>query len=216
MPQASLIDTLNRHFTSIKLPRWRGSPISDQTKLLGNILIEAAKNNLTKLSKTLLSLKTGQLKILIKVITGKNCLHYHQHIIGNVQVDECTYCSLNEMEKNRLNSYGKETATHLLCECRFFSRLRQEIYGKTSISVEELGKSRLMPTIKNMTGFMIKTGALTRAPVYPASQLSPKRSKKINKRPLDEGQNSPTNPNNQPPPKQRKLSHFINTFAPRL
>ena len=111
------------------------------------------------------------------------------------------------MEKDRLNSYGKETATHLLCECQFFSRLRQEIYGKTSLSIEELGKSKLQITIKNMTGFMIKTGALTRAPVYPASQLSPKRSRK---RSSDEGQNSPNNLNIQPPPKQRKLSYFFN------
>ena len=91
MPQASLIDTLNRHYTSIKLPRWRGSSISDQTKLLGNILIHAAKNNLTKLSTSLLSLKTEQLKILTKVITGKNCLQYHQQIIGRAQTTECSY-----------------------------------------------------------------------------------------------------------------------------
>ena len=61
------------------------------------------------------------------------------------------------------------------------SRLRQEIYGKTSISIEELGNSSLRLTIKNMTNFMSKTGALTRAPVYPASQISPKISKKHGK-----------------------------------
>ena len=138
MPQASLIGTLNRHFTNIKISRWRGSPISEQTKLLGNILIHAAKYNLTKLSNAVLSLTTEQLKILIKVITGKNCLQYHQKNIGNAQTTECSYCILNEIEKLRLKSYGEETATHILCECQFFSKLRQEIYGTTSLSYTQI------------------------------------------------------------------------------
>ena len=210
MPQATLLDKLNQYFTALKLPRWRGTHISDQSKNLLSVLLEASKNNLLKLSNTLISLKTEDLKILMKTITGANCLHYYQHIIGNVQTDECTYCILNEIEKLRLDSYGKETATHLLCECQFFSRLRQEIYGKTSISIDELGNSSLRLTIKNMIKFMSKTGALTRAPIYPASQISPKISKKTWKRFLDDAQESPTDLNTQPEPKQRKLSHFFN------
>ena len=78
-----------------------------------------------------------------------------------------------------------------------------------------MGNSRLkLSSIKNMTGFMIKAGALTRAPVYPSSQISPKISKIIWKRFIEEAQESPTDLNTQPIPKQcklgGKLSHFFN------
>ena len=201
MPQASLIDTLNRHFTSMKLPRWRGSLISEQTKLLGNILIHAANNNLTKLSSTLLSLKTEQLKILTKVITGKNCLQYHQQIIGRAQTTECSYCTLNEFEKLQLESYGEETAFHILCECQCFSNLRQEIYGMTSLSIPQIISGNIKKTITDMTKFMTKTGVLTRSPIYPESQISPKR--KTGKRELDESINE-----DLPSAKQRRITDF--------
>ena len=202
MPQASLIDTLNRHFTSIKLPRWRGSPISEQTKLLGNILIEAANNNLTKLSNTLISLKTEQLKILIKVITGKNCLQYHQQIIGRAQTTECSYCILTEFEKDNLESFGEETAYHILCECQSFSKLRQEIYGTTSLSFPQIISGNIKKTVADMINFMTKTGVLTRSPIYPESQISPKRTWK---RDIEELQ---SNNEDQPRAKQRKITDF--------
>ena len=207
MPHASLIDTLNRHFTSIKLPRWRGSPISDQTKLLGNILIHAANNNLTKLSNTLISLKTEQLKILMKVITGKNCLQYHQQIIGRAQTTECSYCTLTELEKVNLESFGKETAFHILCECQSFSKLRQEIYGMTSLSIPQIISGNIKKTVADMTNFMTKTGVLIRSPIYPESQLSPKR--KTWKRDSDALLTRPENNiEDQPRAKQRKLTDF--------
>ena len=208
MPQASLIDPLNRHFTSLKLPRWRGSPISEQTKLLGNILISAANNNLTKLSNTLISLKTEQLKILMKVTTGKNCLQYHQQIIGRAQTAECSYCTLNEIEKLKLESFGDETAFHILCECQSFSKLRQEIYGMTSLSIPQIISGNIRKTVADMTNFMIKTGVLTRAPIYPESQISPKVTKTW-KRDIEEIQTWPgSNNEDQPRAKQRKITDF--------
>ena len=208
MPQATLNDILNRHFTSIKLPRWRGSPVSEQTKLLGNILIHAAKNNLTKLSNTLISLKTEQLKILIKAITGKNCLQYHQQIIGRAQTSECSYCTLTEIEKLNLETFGEETALHILCECQSFSKLRQEIYGMTSLSIPQIISGNIKKTVTDMIKFMTKTGVLTRAPIYPESQISPKITKTW-KRDIDELQTWPeTNNEDQPSAKQRKITEF--------
>ena len=59
-----------------------------------------------------------------------------------------------------------------------------------------------------MTKFMIKTGVLTRAPIYPESQISPKIPK-IWKRLIEEAQTWPENANeDQPRAKQRKITEF--------
>ena len=142
-----------------------------------NTVIHAANNDLNKLSNTLISLKTEQLKILIKVITGKNCLQYHQQIIGRAQTTECSYCTLTETEKLNLETFGEETALHILCECQFFSKLRQEIYSMTSLSIPQIISGNIKKTVTDMIKFMTKTGVLTRAPIYPESQISPKITK---------------------------------------
>ena len=59
-----------------------------------------------------------------------------------------------------------------------------------------------------MTKFMTKTGVLTRAPIYPESQISPKITKTW-KRDIDELQTWPeTNNEEQPSAKQRKITEF--------
>ena len=54
---------------------------------------------------------------------------------------------------------------------------------------------------------MIKTGVLTRAPMYPASQISPKIPKAW-KRLIEECQTWPDNTDDQPRSKQRKITEF--------
>ncbi len=138
MPHATLLETINQHFTNMKLTRWKGTPISDQTKSLINTLLTASKNSIKRLNKSIISLRINDLKILMKTISGKNCLHYHLYDIGKAHSKECTYCKPSETEKLYLGTFGEETATHILCECQFFSKLRQEIYGKTSLSVMQI------------------------------------------------------------------------------
>ena len=59
-----------------------------------------------------------------------------------------------------------------------------------------------------MTNFMTKTGVLTRAPIYPESQISPKITKTW-KRDIEDMQTWPENNNpDQPSAKQRKITDF--------
>ena len=58
-----------------------------------------------------------------------------------------------------------------------------------------------------MTKFMTKTGVLTRAPIYPESQISPK-IKKTWKRDIEELQTWPVINEDQPRAKQRKITDF--------
>ena len=110
--------------------------------------------------------------------------------------------ALNEIEKLNLESFGEETALHILCECKSFSKLRQEIYGMTSLSLPQIISGNIKKTVTDMTKFMTKTGVLTRAPIYPESQISPKRTWK---RDIEELQ---TNNDDQPRTKQRKITDF--------
>ena len=56
--------------------------------------------------------------------------------------------------------------------------------------------------VADMIKFMTKTGVLTRSPIYPEGQISPKRTWK---RDLDELQ---SNNEDQPKAKQRKITDF--------
>ena len=59
-----------------------------------------------------------------------------------------------------------------------------------------------------MTKFMTKTGVLTRAPIYPESQISPKITK-TRKRVIEDMQTWPeSNNEDQPSSKQRKITDF--------
>ena len=58
-----------------------------------------------------------------------------------------------------------------------------------------------------MTYFMTKTGVLTRAPIYPESQISPK-IKKTWKRDIEELQTWPVINEDQPRAKHRKITDF--------
>ena len=107
-----------------------------------------------------------------------------------------------------LESFGEETAFHILCECQFFSKLRQEIYGMTSLSIPQIISGDIKKTVVDMTNFMTKSGVLTRAPIYPETQISPKRSKS-RKRDLEELKSRPIIINeDQPSAKQRKITDF--------
>ena len=118
------------------------------------------------------------------------------------------YCTLSEIEKLNLETYGEETAFHIPCECQFFSKLRQEIYGTTSLSIPQIFSRNTKKTVTDMIKFMTKTGVLTRAPIYPESQISPKRPKS-RKRDIDELQTWPININeDHPSAKQRKITDF--------
>ena len=112
------------------------------------------------------------------MITGKNCLNYHLENIGYEVTKDCNYCSPEDHNKIHLEDYEEETASHILCECPAFSKLRQEIYGTTILNLDnndETLKNNPKITIKLMIKFMKKTGVLTRPPKYHKSQLSPKR-----------------------------------------
>ena len=115
--------------------------------------------------------------------------------------------TVNEIEKLNLESFGEETALHILCECQSFSKLRQEIYGTTSLSIPQIISGNIKKTVADMTKFMTKTGVLTRAPIYPESQISPK-IKKTWKRDIEELQTWPVINEDQPRAKQRKITDF--------
>ena len=67
----------------------------------------------------------------------------------------------------------------------------------TSLSIPQIISGNIKKTITDMTKFMTKTGVLTRSPIYPESQISPKR--KTRKRDLEELQTWPESNNEDQP-----------------
>ena len=137
IPQAVLRLKIIEYYDKIRLTRWKNTPLSDQSKTLLNAILTAADYNLNKVSDIITTLNIEDIKILTKIITGKNCLNYHLENIGYEITKDCNYCSPEDHLKIHLVDYEEETASHILCECPAFSKLRQELYGTTKLDINE-------------------------------------------------------------------------------
>ena len=119
----------------------KGAQLTEYNVQRGTLMLDSlrgTRNLCPNFQQTVYGLTANDLKILMKTISGKNCLHYHLYDIGKAHTKMCTYCSPSEIEKLYLGSFGEETATHILCECQFFSGLRQKTYGQTSLNTDQL------------------------------------------------------------------------------
>ena len=178
IPHSTLIAKIKNHYKQLHLTRWQNTPLSKQTKILVNLLLKTTNNNIQKLSKEIIKLNTNDLRTLVKTITGHNCLNYHLKTIGYASNTDCSYCSPKEEDKINHIEYEQETATHILCECPAFSKIRQEQYGTHKMDIEELIMKNTGETIKHIIKFMNKTGALKRVQKYTKNSFHQEDCKK--------------------------------------
>ena len=109
---------LNRSW-KIQEDRWLWDDLHRQSHLfLGRQLPSARK------TAWILSLPRSWIFTLVGVLTGHNALNRHLSIMGCVTSEICDQCNLGQ----------PETATHYICDCPGYSRLRREVYGQETIA----------------------------------------------------------------------------------
>ena len=119
---------------------WNNAPDCRQAKQL----IPGIRVNLTQ---QLLALSRRQLRLVVGMLTGHNCLNRHLHIMGVVDDPTCPMC-LEEVE----------TSVHFLGECEALVGVRQRILGLIypylgTRDIQELGIANLLRLIRDTGRF---------------------------------------------------------------
>ena len=139
-------------------------------------------DTLIKINKEIIKLNPTNISILIRILSGHNTLNYHLFDMGYSYNPYCEYCTTSETQNN--DTAEIETATHIICDCPAFTRIRIEVYGKHIITLEKLFHEK---SIKNkfikMIKFIKKTKCFERKPKLTKKDLSPRRAK--NKRKIN-------------------------------
>ena len=78
-------------------------------------------------AKILLNLSKSKLRIVTMLMTGHGIFKSHLLKMKLVKDENCRFC----------NTILKETATHLLCDCRKFDYERVILFGKSSLSLKD-------------------------------------------------------------------------------
>ena len=93
----------------------------------------------------------------------------------------CEYCT--DSETQMVNDTAEtETATHILCTCPAFTKIRIEIYGEHTLTPDKLFSSRSIKiNLTKIIKFMKKAKCFERKPKLSKTDLSPKRGTKKRK-----------------------------------
>ena len=117
IPMSFLKSHINSHIKDRQLLQWRYSDVSETCKEMINPMLEVKLNR----NKIVSNLPTNLMKDIVQFITGHNHLSYHQHRIGNTELNTCQYC----------DEYEEETAHHIICRCPVFTTTRMEYFGES-------------------------------------------------------------------------------------
>ena len=109
--------------------------------------------------------------MIIKVISGHNCLNHHLFRTSLSYTAICTYC----IPENQLYEVDEplETAHHILCDCPAFSKERNDIYSSHIITEDYVFSRSTIRNLERITKFFNKVKVLNRAPKYSKIDLSP-------------------------------------------
>ena len=124
IPLSHLKSHISKYFRNRQMLQWHYSDISLKCKDMINPMLSVNINR----KKVISSLPSHMMKNIVQFITGHNFLSYHQHRIGNIELNTCQYCDEAE----------EETAQHIICYCPVFSRARIEWFGESPTTMSHI------------------------------------------------------------------------------
>ena len=139
--------------------KWGLAQINKSSRILLKKLITSTNFNFTKINKEIIKLNPTNIAILIRILSGHNTLNYHLFDMGYSYNPYCEYWTTPETQNN--DTAEIETATHIICDCPAFTRIRIEVYGKHITTLEKLfSEESIKYKFKNMIKFIKKNKML--------------------------------------------------------
>jgi hypothetical protein len=89
--------------------------------------VKSQNNKETPIGVPLLSFNRTQCRVVIGLLTGRNTLRRHLHIMGLCNDPMCRKCGTEE-----------ETSVHILCECEMLASLMHAYPGSFFLDLEDI------------------------------------------------------------------------------
>ena len=114
--------------------------------------------------------------MITRILSGHNNLKSHMIHLNYCENDFCSYCMEMDPENYQQNTgFEAETGYHLLMDCLQFSAIRNEIYGTTEITAQQIQSDSPTSRISKLIKFLKKSQILSKKIDITKSMISPKK-----------------------------------------